>query len=69
MSNVKHEAARAQGIEVVEQFAMPEGLVPLDAQVEMTAKKAAGYFAPVSLPAGAPTRTRLRRTKGRSLDR
>jgi hypothetical protein len=35
----------------------------------MTAKKAAGYFAPVSLPAGAPTRTRLRRTKGRSLDR
>jgi GTP cyclohydrolase II len=69
MSNVKHEAARAQGIEVVEQFAMPEGLVPLDAQVEMTAKKAAGYFAPVSPPAGAPTRTRLRRTKGRSLDR
>jgi GTP cyclohydrolase II len=64
MSNVKHMAARAQGIEVVEQVAIPEGLIPLDAQVEMTAKKAAGYFAPT----GAPTRTQLRRTKGRSLD-
>lgn len=64
MSNVKHMAARAQGIEVIKQVAIPEGLVPLDAQVEMTAKKAAGYFA----PAGAPTRTQLRRTKGRSLD-
>jgi len=64
MSNVKHEAARAQGIEVVEQVAIPEGLVPIDAQVEMTAKKAAGYFA----PAGAPSRTQLRRTKGRRLD-
>jgi GTP cyclohydrolase II len=64
MSNVKHKAARAQGIEVVEQLAMPEGLVPLDAQVEMTAKKAAGYFT----PSGAPSRARLRRTKGRKLD-
>src|SRR3954467_3651023 len=43
MSNVKHKAARAQGIEVVEQVPIPDGLVPLDAQVEMMAKKAAGY--------------------------
>jgi GTP cyclohydrolase II len=64
MSNVKHKAARAQGIEVVEQLAMPEGLVPLDAKVEMAAKKAAGYFA----PSGAPSRARLRRTKGRGLE-
>lgn len=64
MSNVKHKAARAQGIEVVDQVPIPDGLVPLDAQVEMTAKKAAGYFAPT----GAPTRTQLRRTKGRGLD-
>ena len=63
MSNLKHDALRAQGIEVVEQVAIPEGLVPLDAQVEMTAKKAAGYFA----PAGVPSRARLRRTKGRGL--
>jgi GTP cyclohydrolase II len=64
MSNMKHDALRAQGIEVVEQVAIPEGLVPIDAHVEMTAKKAAGYFA----PAGAPSRTQLRRTKGRRLD-
>ena len=63
MSNVKHKAARAQGIEVVEQVPLPEGLVPTDAQVEIAAKKAAGYFT----PSGAPTRRELRRTKGRSL--
>ena len=64
MSNMKHEALRAQGIEIVDQVAIPEGLIPLDAQVEMTAKKAAGYFT----PAGVPSRTQLRRTKGRALD-
>jgi GTP cyclohydrolase II len=64
MSNVKHKAAQAQGIEVVEQVAIPEWLVPLDAQVEIAAKKAAGYFA----PAGVPSRAQLRRTKGRRLD-
>ena len=64
MSNVKHKAARAQGIEVVEQVPIPERLVPLDAQVEIMAKKAAGYFA----PAGAPNRAQLRRVRGRRLD-
>ena len=64
MSNMKHEALRAQGIEVVNQVAIPEGLIPLDAQVEMAAKKASGYFT----PAGTPTRDQLRRTKGRALD-
>ena len=64
MSNVKHQAARAAGIEVVEQVAIPDGLVPLDAQVEIAAKKAAGYFA----PSGAPDARQLRHTKGRELD-
>ena len=50
MSNMKHDALPAQGIEVVEQVAIPDGLVPLDAQVEMAAKKAAGYFAPAGVP-------------------
>jgi GTP cyclohydrolase II len=63
MSNVKHKAVRAQGIEVVEQVALPEGLVPTDAQVEIAAKKAAGYFT----PAGAPSARQLRRTRGRRL--
>src|SRR6266700_373706 len=64
MSNMKHKAARAQGIEVVEQLAIPERLVPTDAQVEIAAKKAAGYFN----PPGAPSRTQPRRTKGRRLN-
>jgi hypothetical protein len=64
MSNMKHDALLAQGISVVEQVAIPDRMVPPDAQVEMAAKLAAGYFA----PAGPPSATRLRRTKGRALD-
>jgi GTP cyclohydrolase II len=44
MSNLKHDALAAQGIEVVERVAIPEALIPQDARVEMDAKKAAGYF-------------------------
>jgi GTP cyclohydrolase II len=64
MSNVKREALEAQGIEVVEQLAIPDRLVPLDATVEIAAKKAAGYFA----PSGTPDPATLRRTRGRALD-
>ena len=44
MSNMKSDALREQGIEMVEQVAIPDELIPADAQVEMDAKKAAGYF-------------------------
>jgi GTP cyclohydrolase II len=64
MSNMKHGAVQAQGIEIVERVALPERLVPKDARVEIAAKKAAGYFA----PEGAPSTAQLRRTKGRRLD-
>ena len=64
MSNIKHDALEAQGIEVVEQLAIPDRLVPADATVEIAAKKAAGYFA----PAGMPDPGELHRTKGRALD-
>ena len=64
MSNDKRDALEAQGIQVIEQIALPDRLVPFDAAVEMAAKKAAGYFA----PSGAPDRAELRRTKGRALD-
>jgi GTP cyclohydrolase II len=64
MSNMKHEALLAQGISVVEQVPIPDRMVPPDAQVEIAAKIAAGYFT----PAGPPSPTRLRRTKGRALD-
>ena len=72
MSNMKPDALRAQGIEVVEQVAIPDALVPPDAQVEIEAKKAAGYFA----PDGPPSRRRAARhdrpgpgcvTRGRAL--
>jgi GTP cyclohydrolase II len=63
MSNDKRDALEAQGIEVVEQLAIPDRLVPLDAAVEIEAKKAAGYFS----PSGVPDPGELRRTKGRDL--
>ena len=51
MSNMKHGALHAAGIQVVEQVAVPDALIPADARVEMDAKVAAGYFAPVAPPA------------------
>jgi len=64
MSNMKRDALLAQGITVAEQVPIPEGLGPEDAQVEIAAKKAAGYFA----PAGVPSADELRGTTGRDLD-
>ena len=64
MSNLKRDALTGQGIEVVEQVAIPDRLVPLDAAVEIEAKKAAGYFA----PAGVPDPEELSSIKGRALD-
>ena len=64
MSNDKRDALEAQGIELVEQLAIPDRLVPPDATVEIAAKKAAGYFA----PAGIPDPVTLGRIRGRALD-
>jgi len=50
MSNMKHGALTAQGIEVIEQVPIPDALIPADARVEMDAKKAAGYFTAGPLP-------------------
>ena len=44
MSNMKYDAITRQGIEVVRQVPIPDELVPDDANVEIDAKKAAGYF-------------------------
>ena len=64
MSNLKRDALTGQGIEVLEQVAIPDRLIPLDAAVEIEAKKAAGYFA----PAGISDPEELSGTKGRALD-
>lgn len=44
MSNMKHDALVAHGIEIGERLDIPSELIPDDAMVEMEAKKAAGYF-------------------------
>ena len=44
MSNMKYDAITNSGIEVVNRLSIPDDLIPADAQVEMEAKKAAGYF-------------------------
>ena len=46
MSNLKHDALVAAGIAIGERVPIPPELVPPDAQVEIEAKKAAGYFTP-----------------------
>mmetsp|Transcript_455 Transcript_455/g.1095 ORF Transcript_455/g.1095 Transcript_455/m.1095 type:complete len:462 (-) Transcript_455:403-1788(-) len=43
MSNMKYDAIVSTGIEIVERVPIPEELVPKDAQVEISAKVAAGY--------------------------
>ena len=63
MSNMKRDALVTQGIAIGEQVAIPEGLIPADARVEMDAKKAAGYYAPEpSQPCNGKV------AKGRALD-
>lgn len=65
MSNMKYDAITGSGIEVVERVPIPPELVPPDAQVELEAKKAAGYYT----PDGAPDQAALDRVKGRDLER
>ncbi|MGQ9871010.1 hypothetical protein [Leptodesmis sp.] len=44
MSNMKHDAITRSGIEIVERVPIPDDLIPMDAKVEIEAKKAAGYY-------------------------
>jgi len=44
MSNMKHDAMVRQGISIVARTEIPHDLVPADAQVEISAKRAAGYY-------------------------
>ena len=62
MSNMKSDALRKQGVDIVEQVPIPDELIPADAQVEMDAKKAAGYFTPRK-----PSTEELVQAKGRGL--
>ncbi|AWI74751.1 hypothetical protein CEW83_05585 [Parazoarcus communis] len=64
MSDMKRNALVSAGIDIVEQVAIPDELIPADARVEMDAKMAAGYFSPT----GAPQADELTRAKGRGLN-
>jgi GTP cyclohydrolase II len=64
MSNMKYEAIVEAGIEIGERVPIPDGLIPADAQVELEAKKAAGYYAPADM---GPQKD-LRAIVGRKLD-
>ncbi len=44
MSHLKHTPIVESGIEVIERVPIPDGLIPADAQIEIAAKTAAGYF-------------------------
>jgi GTP cyclohydrolase II len=65
MSNMKFDAMKAHGIEIVSRVPIPDELIPPDASVEMDAKKAAGYFIDDTVKAAGD----LASTKGRELDK
>jgi GTP cyclohydrolase II len=46
MSDMKHDSIVSSGIEIGERVSIPDDLIPPDAQVEIEAKKAAGYYTP-----------------------
>jgi GTP cyclohydrolase II len=61
MSSDKFDAITGSGIEVLERIPIPDALVPPDAQVEIQAKMAAGYFTdPQQLRVEAPEQVRGR---------
>ena len=65
MSNMKFDAIAGSGIEIGERINLPEGLIPADAQVEIDAKIAAGYFTPGRVPDADD----LKKSKGRGLEK
>ena len=62
MSNMKYDAIVGSGIEVGARVRIPADLVPPDAQVEIDAKMAAGYYTDGELP----DEVELSKAKGRS---
>lgn len=64
MSNMKYDAITGSGIEVVNRISIPKELIPADAQVEIEAKKAAGYFTEEEIKDGDG----LQGVQGRKLD-
>lgn len=64
MSNMKYDAIVGSGIKVINRISIPDHLIPQDAQVEMEAKKAAGYFNTEK----PKTTDDLKKVKGRNIE-
>ena len=64
MSNMKYDAIGKSGIELLNRMSIPAELIPQDAQVEIEAKKAAGYFTPGEVKDHAG----LSKVKGRAIE-
>lgn len=64
MSNMKYDAIVKSGIKVINRISIPEELIPPDAQVEIEAKKAAGYFTAGEVKKG----DELKKVMGREID-
>lgn len=62
MSNMKYNAITNAGIEVVQRIPIPPELIPADAQVEIEAKKASGYYS----ESGVLAEDELGQVKGRA---
>ena len=63
MSDMKYDSIVGQGVDIVERVSLPNELIPDDAQVEMAAKKAAGYYTEDTVPDSDA----LEAVKGRTL--
>lgn len=66
MSNMKYDAIIKSGIKVGNRREIPDGLIPEDAQVELEAKRAAGYFS--SNKKRVKSKENLAKVKGRRLN-
>jgi GTP cyclohydrolase II len=64
MSDMKHDAIVKSGIQVINRVPIPDDLIPQDAQVEMEAKKAAGYYT----PGAVMNAEQLKKVTGRGID-
>ena len=64
MSNMKYDAIVNSGIQIDERVRIPDELVPDDAQVEIDAKMAAGYFSEGEIPSAEE----LAKVKGRDFN-
>jgi GTP cyclohydrolase II len=60
---MKFDAIEKSGIAIGERVNIPDELIPADAQVEIDAKIAAGYFT----PGAVPDAKELKKAKGRGL--